>query len=170
MLDASANRTHNIEYTKHKIETSKNKLHNIFISSTEGKKHKKTSDTSASFTMSTLFSTSSNHSTGTKKDRSAFCSIAAEIHELGPFIHPPCPNPAPLGLFAFGLTTALLQVKHTRLGGDTQEDSTGVENLVWGFAVFFGGESYCTIFSSQLCPCVLCVFLQTIDLTIGLLH
>ena len=117
--------------------------------------------------MSTLLSTSSSHSNGTKKDTSSFCSIAAEIRELGPFIHPPCPNPAPLGLFAFGLTTALLLVKHTRLGSDTQEESAGVDNRVWGFAVFFGGESYCTIFGSQLCPGVLCVFLQTIDLTMS---
>lgn len=44
-----------------------------------------------------------------------------------------------LGLFAFGLTTALLQVKHTGLAGDTEEDGTGTENLVWGYAIFFGG-------------------------------
>jgi hypothetical protein len=44
-----------------------------------------------------------------------------------------------LGLFAFGLTTALLQVKHTRIGGDEKEDLAGVETLVLGFAMFFGG-------------------------------
>jgi succinate-acetate transporter protein len=75
----------------------------------------------------------------TKKKSSDTGRLAAEIHELGPFIHPPCPNPAPLGLFAFGLTTALLQVKHTGLGGETEEDGRGTENLVWGYAVFFGG-------------------------------
>ena len=40
---------------------------------------------------------------------------------------------------AFGLTTALLQIKHTGLGGDTAEDDNGVETLVWGWALFFGG-------------------------------
>ena len=89
--------------------------------------------------MSTLLNTISNHSTNTKQQSSDLGRLAAELHELGPFIHPPCPNPAPLGLFAFGLTTALLQVKHTGLAGDTQEDSKGTENLVWGFAIFFGG-------------------------------
>lgn len=66
-------------------------------------------------------------------------SLAQEIKALGPHIHPPVPNPAPLGLFAFGLTTALLQVKHTRLGGDTAEDRSGTDNFVFGFAMFFGG-------------------------------
>jgi succinate-acetate transporter protein len=49
------------------------------------------------------------------------------------------PNPAPLGLFAFGLTTALLQMKHSELTGQTRRDKVGVENLVWGFALFYGG-------------------------------
>jgi succinate-acetate transporter protein len=44
-----------------------------------------------------------------------------------------------LGLFAFGLTTALLQMKHTRLTGHQDADKSGVENLVWGFAIFYGG-------------------------------
>lgn len=65
--------------------------------------------------------------------------LAQEIKALGPQIHPPVPNPAPLGLFAFGLTTALLQVKHTRLGGDTSEDLSGTDNFTFGFAMFFGG-------------------------------
>ena len=65
--------------------------------------------------------------------------VAKEIHELGPHIHPPVPNPAPLGLFAFGLTTALLQVKHTHLAGEDVEDAKGTENLTWGFALFYGG-------------------------------
>ena len=73
-----------------------------------------------------------------KKDQS-FDQIATEVRELAPHIHPPCPNPAPLGLYAFGLTTALLQVKHTNLGGDSPEDNKGTENLVWGYAIFFGG-------------------------------
>ena len=37
--------------------------------------------------------------------------VAAEIKALVPHIHPPAVNPAPMALFAFGLTTALLQVK-----------------------------------------------------------
>lgn len=65
--------------------------------------------------------------------------VAAEIKALGPHIHPPVPNPAPLALFAFGLTTALLQVKHTRIGGDSAEELEGVDNVVFGFAFFFGG-------------------------------
>ena len=65
--------------------------------------------------------------------------MAAAIKALGPNIHPPIPNPAPLALFAFGLTTAMLQVKHTRIGGDSAEELEGVENVVFGFGLFFGG-------------------------------
>lgn len=65
--------------------------------------------------------------------------LTDEIHSLRPHINPPVPNPAPLGLIAFGLTTALLQVKHTRIGGDTEEEMAGVETFVLGFAMFFGG-------------------------------
>lgn len=65
--------------------------------------------------------------------------MAHEIHNLKPHIHPPVPNPAPLGLIGFGLTTALLQVKHTRLSGDEKEDLDGVDTVVLGFAMFFGG-------------------------------
>ena len=49
------------------------------------------------------------------------------------------PNPAPLGLIGFGLTTALLQVKHARLGGEGDEDLEGIDAVVLGFAMFFGG-------------------------------
>jgi len=66
-------------------------------------------------------------------------SIAREIKGLAPHIHSPVPNPAPLGLFAFGLTTALLQMKHTGLTGSTEDDMNGVEYLTWGFALFYGG-------------------------------
>jgi len=65
--------------------------------------------------------------------------ISEEIKSLGARLHQPVPNPAPLGLFAFGLTTALLQLKHTRIVGNTEQDAIGTENLVWGFAIFYGG-------------------------------
>lgn len=65
--------------------------------------------------------------------------LATEIKALKSHIHPPVPNPAPLGLIAFGLTTALLQMKHTRIAGDSQDDLNGVDPVVMGFAVFFGG-------------------------------
>ena len=42
-------------------------------------------------------------------------------------------NPAPLGLFAFGLTTALLQ------GGNTAITEASTRFLVYGYALFFGG-------------------------------
>jgi len=50
----------------------------------------------------------------------------------------------PLALFAFGLTTALLQVKHTCLGGYSdgdlyREQGTGTDNFTFGFAIFFSG-------------------------------
>jgi succinate-acetate transporter protein len=63
--------------------------------------------------------------------------VADEIRRLSSHVHPPVPNPAPLGLIAFGLTTALLQVKHIRLVGEEELD--GVDNLVLGFALCFGG-------------------------------
>ncbi len=65
--------------------------------------------------------------------------LYTEMKELQSQVNPPVPNPAPLGLFAFGFTTALLQIKHTRLGGDDSEDVDGVEIMVLGFAMFFGG-------------------------------
>lgn len=65
--------------------------------------------------------------------------ITKEMRALHSHLNPPVPNPAPLGLFAFGFTTALLQVKHTRLGGDDSEDMAGVQVMVLGFAMFFGG-------------------------------
>lgn len=66
-------------------------------------------------------------------------SLARELHALNDNVHPKVPNPAPLGLIAFGFTTALLQLKHTRIGGDTEEDIAGVSQVVLGFALFFGG-------------------------------
>lgn len=65
--------------------------------------------------------------------------VAHEVKDLAHHIHPAVPNPAPLGLIAFGLTTALLQIKHTRLGGDDPDDLNGVDSIVLGFAMFFGG-------------------------------
>ena len=65
--------------------------------------------------------------------------LLEQINALESHIQPPVPNPAPLGLFAFGLTTALLQMKHTRLTGSEEGSMKDVENLVWGFALFYGG-------------------------------
>ena len=65
--------------------------------------------------------------------------LLERIRALECHIQPPVPNPAPLGLFAFGLTTALLQMKHTRLTGYGEDSMKNVENLVWGFALFYGG-------------------------------
>ena len=65
--------------------------------------------------------------------------MAAEVKALTPHIHPAVPNPAPLGLIGFGLTTALLQMKHTSITGSEDEDHDGVDALVLGFAMFFGG-------------------------------
>ena len=65
--------------------------------------------------------------------------LVQAVKELKPHIHPPVPNPAPLGLIGFGLTTCLLQMKHTRLTGDSEPERTGVDNVVMGFAMFFGG-------------------------------
>lgn len=65
--------------------------------------------------------------------------MAKEIKNLASSINPPVPNPAPLGLFAFGLTTALLQVEHTRVAGSSADEMHGVTNLVWGYAMFYGG-------------------------------
>jgi hypothetical protein len=50
-------------------------------------------------------------------------------------------NPAPLGLFAFGLTTALLQGANTAI----TEKSTGF--LVYAFAMFYGGLAQVCSFS-----------------------
>jgi succinate-acetate transporter protein len=65
--------------------------------------------------------------------------LVKEVKNLRSAINPPVPNPAPLGLFAFGLTTALLQVRHTRIGGSSDDDLEGVETIVLGFAMCFGG-------------------------------
>ena len=65
--------------------------------------------------------------------------LVKEVHDLQVHVHPPVPNPAPLGLIGFGLTTALLQLKHTRIGELDSEDLDGVDTTVLGFAMFFGG-------------------------------
>jgi uncharacterized protein len=66
--------------------------------------------------------------------------LASELKSIASTFKPSAvPNPAPLGLLAFGFTTALLQVKHTRIGGDDPEDMAGVTSVVLGFAMFFGG-------------------------------
>lgn len=65
--------------------------------------------------------------------------VADEIKNLSEHLHKPVPNPAPLGLIAFGLTTALLQMKHTRIAGDSKDEMNGVDAVTMGFAMFFGG-------------------------------
>lgn len=65
--------------------------------------------------------------------------LIQEIAKLKVHIHPPVPNPAPIGLIGFGLTTALLQMKHTRLTGEDPADLRGVDTVTMGFAMFFGG-------------------------------
>jgi succinate-acetate transporter protein len=65
--------------------------------------------------------------------------IVRGIEDLAQHVHPPVPNPAPLGLIAFGFTTCLLQMKHTRLTGSDPDDLAGVNLLVLGFAMWFGG-------------------------------
>lgn len=65
--------------------------------------------------------------------------LANEIKELRKAVNPPVPNPAPLGLIAFGFTTSLLQVKHTRLSGNDASETSGVQVVVTGFAMFLGG-------------------------------
>jgi GPR1/FUN34/yaaH family len=65
--------------------------------------------------------------------------VVDSIKDLAAHVHPPVPNPAPLGLIAFGLTTGLLMIKHTRIAGEDQEDLHGVNTVLLGFALFFGG-------------------------------
>jgi len=65
--------------------------------------------------------------------------IADNIKELAKHVHPPVPNPAPLGLLGFGLTTCLLQMKHTKITGDSGDEMKGVDTVTLGFAMFFGG-------------------------------
>lgn len=66
-------------------------------------------------------------------------NIADSIQALGKHVHPPVPNPAPLGLIGFGLTTCLLQMKTTRITGVSAEEMQGVDTVILGFAMFFGG-------------------------------
>lgn len=65
--------------------------------------------------------------------------LADNVKDLAEHLHPPVPNPAPLGLIAFGLTTALLMIKHTRISGEEDADLEGVDTVGMGFALFFGG-------------------------------
>jgi succinate-acetate transporter protein len=71
-----------------------------------------------------------------EKDHYDLENLVLEIRNLHRDINPAVPNPAPLGLFAFGFTTALLQIKHTGL---SDNDADGVVILLLGFAMFFGG-------------------------------
>ena len=65
--------------------------------------------------------------------------LIESIKGLHKHVHPPVPNPAPLGLIGFGLTTCLLQMKHTRITGDSADEMNGVDTVCLGFAMFFGG-------------------------------
>mmetsp|Transcript_7411 Transcript_7411/g.10601 ORF Transcript_7411/g.10601 Transcript_7411/m.10601 type:complete len:246 (+) Transcript_7411:1617-2354(+) len=62
-----------------------------------------------------------------------------QIKTLESLLHLKVPNPAPLGLFSFGLTTALFQMKHSRLAGVERSDMHSAEKFAWGFAIFYGG-------------------------------
>lgn len=72
----------------------------------------------------------------TRDNEDQLAIIASNIEKLSKHVHPSVPNPAPLGLLGFGLTTALLQLKPTGIGG---ADTVGVDTAVMGFAMFFGG-------------------------------
>jgi GPR1/FUN34/yaaH family len=65
--------------------------------------------------------------------------IVTGIDNLAQHVHPNVPNPAPLGLIAFGFTTCLLQMKHSRLTGSEPDEMAGVNTIMLGFAMFFGG-------------------------------
>jgi GPR1/FUN34/yaaH family len=65
--------------------------------------------------------------------------IVIGIDSLAKHVHPNVPNPAPLGLIAFGFTTCLLQMKHSRLTGSEPDEMAGVSTIMVGFAMFFGG-------------------------------
>ena len=65
--------------------------------------------------------------------------IADRMRDLAAHVHPPVPNPAPLGLIAFGFTVALVMVKHSRIGGEETTEVKGVDSVTMGFALFFGG-------------------------------
>jgi succinate-acetate transporter protein len=73
------------------------------------------------------------------KTHETLIQIADHMKGLAAHMHPPVPNPAPLGLIAFGLTTALAMIKHTRIGGFDKTDLEGVDSALMGFALFFGG-------------------------------
>ena len=80
------------------------------------------------------------HPPGTMNSvRQLLCALDSDSHSRFALLFPTVPNPAPLGLIGFGLTTALLQVKHTRLSGESDDDLDGVDTVVLGFAMFFGG-------------------------------
>ena len=77
---------------------------------------------------------------GATLDDDQLAAIAKKkIAQLSRHVHPPVPNPSPLGLLAFGLTTCLLQVKITGIAGSAANDLAGVDTAVMGFAMFFGG-------------------------------
>jgi len=75
----------------------------------------------------------------TPSSNTRYDNLARELHAINDNVHVKVPNPAPLGLIAFGFTTALLQLKHTRIGGSLEEEMDGVSEVVLGFAMFFGG-------------------------------
>lgn len=61
--------------------------------------------------------------------------IVIALHRMRSDIHPHVPNPAPLGLMAFGFTTFLLQVRTTQWAASGE----GFDLVLSGFALFFGG-------------------------------
>ena len=73
------------------------------------------------------------------EDHRPLLRLADNVKDLAGHMNPPVPNPAPLGLIAFGLTTTLVMTKHCRIGGEEKADMGGVDTVSKGFALFFGG-------------------------------
>ena len=73
------------------------------------------------------------------EDHRPLVRLADNVKDLAGHMNPPVPNPAPLGLIAFGLTTTLVMIKHSRIGGESAAEMKGVDTVSIGFELFFGG-------------------------------
>eukprot|EP00934_Nitzschia_sp_Nitz4_P004993 Nitzschia sp. Nitz4//scaffold133_size116822//104672//105409//NITZ4_003825-RA/size116822-processed-gene-0.130-mRNA-1//1//CDS//3329535450//4983//frame0 len=66
-------------------------------------------------------------------------TLIQALTELKKSVSPEQPSAAPLGLFAFGLCTCILQLSHSKMIGSDADTMAGINGVVVGFGMFYGG-------------------------------
>eukprot|EP00934_Nitzschia_sp_Nitz4_P008459 Nitzschia sp. Nitz4//scaffold88_size82704//61361//62059//NITZ4_005302-RA/size82704-exonerate_est2genome-gene-0.34-mRNA-1//1//CDS//3329559524//8449//frame0 len=74
---------------------------------------------------------------GVSKQRET--SLIEAIADLKSSVNPERPTATPIGLFSFGLCICVLQLAHSKMVGSDAATLTGIDGVVTGFAMFYGG-------------------------------